>query len=578
MKEVFKRILCVMMVAVLLLSMAACGGSGDQTGSNDVGDWLNTDGSLPIVKEGVEKTLTVAIHQMYSDSGDPETQWFYQFIEEEMNINLEVQKISSSEQLSLMLADGDLPDVIIGGGFGTADLMYYGQNEGYFADLAPYITETGTPNLHKLFSEHPEYKTAISDTEGHVWSLGYINNTADRGQISRAFINYEWLEDAALATPATLDEFLNMLREFKKRGDDIVPMGGSWNSNNPCLVVLNAFGYLTEDPQGFGISLRDGKVVLPVADREVYGEYLKFMNTLYTESLIDPNFFTTDPTTSRAIIAAGRTGFISNAPFSFVTNYDQWWGAQPLTSAYDSTAQWPEGNAAMTAGGFVVNAESENIELAMAFADWFFDPTGVNYNMSVNGPAATQTDYIYGGNVNGFAINEETFAVTFPDYENDTSSYSSKNDYLGKEVYLWGFRILGLGIGNVSSNLDAVQYGYTADQIVDKYPDVSAPGIQGELRHQTKGDGEMNFRAALEDTMVPYVVKGYPGKVYLDADTATRMGNLMMIIREYATQESAKFITGKKSFDELDTYFDEIERLGALEVVQTYAEYYESAK
>ena len=78
--------------------------------------------------------------------------------------------------------------------------------------------------------------------------------------------------------------------------------------------------------------------------------------------------------------------------------------------------------------------------------------------------------------------------------------------------------------------------------------------------------------------MVPYVVKGYPGKVYLDADTATRMGNLMMIIREYATQESAKFITGKKSFDELDTYFDEIERLGALEVVQTYAEYYESAK
>lgn len=578
MKEVFKKILCVMMAVVLLLSMAACGGEGGANAGGDVGDWLNTDGTLPIVKEGVEKTLTVAIHQMYSDSGDPESQWFYKFIEEVMNINLEVQKISSSEQLSLMLADGDLPDVIIGGGFGTADLMYYGQNEGYFADLAPYITETSTPNLYKLFSEHPEYKTAVSDTEGHIWSLGYINNVADRGQISRAFINYEWLEDAGLSTPETLDEFLEMLRSFKKRGNDIIPMGGSWNSNNPCLIILNAFGYLTEDPQGFGISLRNGKVVLPVADREAYGEYLKLMNTLYKEGLIDPNFFTTDPTTSRAIIASGRAGFISNAPFSFVTNYDQWWGAQPLTSAYNSTAQWPEGNAAMTAGGFVVNAESENIALAMAFADWFFDPTGVNYNMSVNGPAATQTDYIYGGSVNGFTINEETFAVSFPDYENDTSSYSSKNDYLGKEVYLWGFRILGLGIGNVSSNLDAVQYGYTADQIINKYPDVSAPGIQGELRHQTKGDGEMNFRAALEDTMVPYVVKGYPGKVYLDADTATRMGNLMMIIREYATQESAKFITGKKSFDELDTYFDEIERLGALEVVQTYAEYYENAK
>lgn len=576
MKNTWKKIISAALALVMLMSLAACGGNGgdEQTDNGDL-SWLNTDGSLPIVKEGTEKTLKIAV-QMYSDSGEAESQWFYQFVENEMNINLEVQKISGSEQISLMLADGDLPDIIIGGGFGTADLMNAGSVEGMFADLAPYITETGTPNLYKLFNAHPEYKAAVADTEGHIWSLGYINNTADRGQISRAFINYEWLEDAGLETPATLDEFVDMLRAFKKRGGDVVPMGGSWSSNNPCLILLNAFGYLTEDPQGFGISLRDGKVVMPVADREVYGEYLKLMNTLYTEGLIDPNFFTTDAATSRAIIAAGRSGYIANAPFSFMTNYSDWWGAQPLTSQYNSKQQWPEGNAAMTCGGFVVSADSKNIELAMAFADWFFDPTGVNYNMSVNGPAATQTDYIYGGNVNGFEVDKESFTVKFPDYENNISNYSSKNDYLGKEVYLWGYRILGLGLGNVSSNLDAVQYGYTAEQIVNNYPDVSDPAIQGQLRKQTEGDGEMNFRAALEDTMVPYVTEGYPGKVYLDAETATQMSNLMMIIREYATQETAKFITGRKSFDELENYFNEIERLGALKVVQTYADYYES--
>ena len=576
MKNIWKKIISAALALVMLMSLAACGGNGgdEQTDNGDL-SWLNTDGSLPIVKEGTEKTLKIAV-QMYSDSGEAESQWFYQFVENEMNINLEVQKISGSEQISLMLADGDLPDIIIGGGFGTADLMNAGSVEGMFADLAPYITETGTPNLYKLFNAHPEYKAAVADTEGHIWSLGYINNTADRGQISRAFINYEWLEDAGLETPATLDEFVDMLRAFKKRGGDVVPMGGSWSSNNPCLILLNAFGYLTEDPQGFGISLRDGKVVMPVADREVYGEYLKLMNTLYTEGLIDPNFFTTDAATSRAIIAAGRSGYIANAPFSFMTNYSDWWGAQPLTSQYNSKQQWPEGNAAMTCGGFVVSADSKNIELAMAFADWFFDPTGVNYNMSVNGPAATQTDYIYGGNVNGFEVDKESFTVKFPDYENNISNYSSKNDYLGKEVYLWGYRILGLGLGNVSSNLDAVQYGYTAEQIVNNYPDVSDPAIQGQLRKQTEGDGEMNFRAALEDTMVPYVTEGYPGKVYLDAETVTQMSNLMMIIREYATQETAKFITGRKSFDELENYFNEIERLGALKVVQTYADYYES--
>ena len=215
MKNTWKKIISAALALVMLMSLAACGGNGgdEQTDNGDL-SWLNTDGSLPIVKEGTEKTLKIAV-QMYSDSGEAESQWFYQFVENEMNINLEVQKISGSEQISLMLADGDLPDIIIGGGFGTADLMNAGSVEGMFADLAPYITETGTPNLYKLFNAHPEYKAAVADTEGHIWSLGYINNTADRGQISRAFINYEWLEDAGLETPATLDEFVDMLRALR---------------------------------------------------------------------------------------------------------------------------------------------------------------------------------------------------------------------------------------------------------------------------------------------------------------------------------------------------------------------------
>ena len=278
MKKTVKRIFAAALAVLMLLGMTACKPNEDSkpSGPREL-DWLNTDGTLPIVKEGVEKTLKIAI-TMYSDSGDADSQWFYQFIEKEMNINLEVTKISGSEQVSLMLADGDLPDIIIGGGFGTADLMNLGAVEEMFADLAPYITEKGTPNLYKLFNENPQYKAAVADQDGHIWSLGYINDTTDRGQISRAFINYEWLEDAGLETPKTLDEFVNMLHAFKKRGGDVVPMGGSWNSNNPSLILLNAFGYLTEDPQGFGISLRNGEVVLPVADREAYGEYLKLMN------------------------------------------------------------------------------------------------------------------------------------------------------------------------------------------------------------------------------------------------------------------------------------------------------------
>ena len=579
MKKRWNRCIAVLLVLIMLLSMTACGGKNSGTTEDGPRDlsWLNTDGTLPIVEEGTEKTLKIAI-QMYSDSGDPETQWFYKFIEKEMNINLEITKLSSgAEQLTLMFADGDLPDIIIGAGLDSASLMRYGADEEMLADLAPYITEELTPNLYKLYSENPEYKDAVADKDGHIWSLGYINDTTDRGQISRAFINYDWLEDAGLSTPATLDEFVNMLKTFKSRGDNITPMGGSWEAENPLLILLNAFGYITENPKGMDIALRNGEVVLPIADREAYGEYIKLLRELYKEGLIHENFFTMNLSSVKTMIAQGECGYVATAPFTYTADYTSWWGAQPLTSNLNNTAQWPQGtDSALTSGGFVVSADSENKELAMAFADWFFEESGTNYNMSTNGPAATQTEYIYDDVVTGFEIDEETYLATFPGYVRKQNNYSSKNDYAGKEIYLWGYRLLGLGKGSESSNIAAIQYGYTPDEIVGGFTDVTVAGIQGEVRKETAKDGDMAFRLALEDTMVPYVTKDTLPTAYLDAETVSKLSNLWTLVKEYASQETANFVVGRRELTdaELDKYFNEIEALGATEIVNAYKEYY----
>ena len=574
-----KRIIAMLLAVVMMLSITACGKVEEETlatdGPKDL-SWLNTDSALPIVKEGVEKTLRIAIN-MYSDSGSPDSQWFYQFIEKEMNINLEITKISGAEQLTLLLADGDdLPDIIIGAISDEASLMRYGADEGVLADLAPYITEELTPNLYKLYAEYPEYKKAIQDSEGHIWSLGYVNDPKDRGQIARMFYNYEWLEKLDLPTPTTLDEFISTMQQFKTLSGEEAPMVGSWSFTNPCLILLNAFGYITENAKGNEIALRNGKVVLPIADREAYGEYLKVFKQIYDEGLIDKNFFTMGSNTVQAKIAGGKCGFLAEAPFVYTPQFDAWWGAQPLTSKYNSTAQWPRSGGAQSCGGFVVSAKSENKELAMRFADWFFEESGTNYNLSVNGPAETQTDYLYDKKVPGFTVNDEDFVATWPYYEKNKDDYSSKNDYLGKEVYLWGYRILGRGMGNLSNNLDAVQYGYAPDQIVVSYSDVSAPGIQANVREELYKDGEMCFRLALEDTLAPYVTDTYLPRAYLDAETSIEVGSMMAIIREYAAQETANFVVGRRPLtdEELDKYFDEIEALGAKEVVEIYRQYY----
>lgn len=81
----------------------------------------------------------------------------------------------------------------------------------------------------------------------------------------------------------------------------------------------------------------------------------------------------------------------------------------------------------------------------------------------------------------------------------------------------------------------------------------------------------------LDRTLSPYrTTEVFPGAVYLDGDTTERLAGMKTAIDEYASQETAKFITGARPLEDLDSYFDEIERLGAAEYVQVYQEYYDA--
>ena len=275
-----KKVIAALLSVGMILSVVACGTTEQETeqkvsseekssesitASEEVKEdelaWLDRSGNLPLVKEGTDKSLTIAV-RMRNDSGDPEDTWAYQFMTEVMNIDVEIIKFTdqnAAEYRSLTFADGDLPDIIIGGAV-----------EGQLLDLAPYIEDGYMPNVAKLY-ENETYKSAVTDLDGHIYSLGYINDPTDKGQLSRAYIRYDWLEEDGLEVPTTLDDFVDMLRVFMERGNDVYPLGGAYNASNPCVILLSAFGYNTPNAKGTDLATRNGKVVLPIADREAYG-------------------------------------------------------------------------------------------------------------------------------------------------------------------------------------------------------------------------------------------------------------------------------------------------------------------
>ena len=534
-------------------------------------EWLNSSQTLPLVKEGTEKTLSIYVN-MPTDSPEPEDTWFYQFIENAMNINLEVTKFTDdnkSEFMSLTMASGELPDMIIGSGFGASSLVKYGQIEGQLMDMAPYLNETYMPNLTAIYEESPGLKSAIQDSEGHVWSFGNIADGAECQRIKRIFINYSWLEECGLETPETLDEFLNAMRTFKQKYEDCYPIGGNYTNHSPIDYILNAFGYLIVggNSNGMQIAMRNGEVVLPVADREAYGDFLAFMKTCYDEGLLHPDFFTMDKSTTEAIMASGQNGLFDQAPFLYTQDFRQWWGAMPLTSEYNETAQWPFNSGAVSAGGIVVTSACEEPELAATFIDWFY--TYGTYRTSTIGPNADhESEYLYG--FDGWIFDEETMNTVQLATLKEDFSYPTTNAYVNT-VKMWNYSVFGKS-----------GYDENAKYEVDPlwwFPDTSQLENPADIRYDEEviTSGQGHYMYSLHSTVGQHVTtEVYPATVYLDAEQTERSSNLMVAIKEYATQEMSKFITGSRSLDELDDYFDEIERLGAKEYVQIYKDYYES--
>lgn len=594
-----RRLIALLLTGAMVMTVAGCGSKESTTSTADTsktetsktessGDaadaevaedefaWLNTSG-LPIVAEGTEKKLSIAVCMGTDSAENPEDVWMYDFITQGMNIDVELTKFTSDnrdEFLSLTFASNELPDIIIGGSFSTAKLLEYGAEEGQIIDIAPYITEDFMPNLTAVYEQFPEYKTTISDTEGHIWSLGNISPPDNNQAVNRAFLNYDLIESVGKEVPTTLDELTDVMKAIKDSDPEMYPLGGSIASNNPMGYILNAFGYLTTNAQGLRMAIRDGEAVLPVADREAYGEVLKYMNMCYEEGYIHPDFFTMDSSTTTAIMTEGHNAFYNQAPFVYLDTFGEWWGALPLTSEYNATAQWPVSMDKISSGSVVITSACEEPELAAAFLDFFYKPADdIQHSqqfLQQTGPNLdVWGDYLYDNG--GWTIDETTGIRTYNDMVNNPEKYNSVGEYSSMACTLWGYGVFGCT--------------YTTDYSKDY--EEERPGVAeimaqyenpADARHALT-EGQYHFETALKTTVCEYATtEVFPTTVFFDAETSEELANIQVVLEDYAKTETAKFITGARPLDEIDAYFDEMERLGATEYVQTYADYYATMK
>ena len=287
-------------VPILLWS----GGGGDTADTDGFPDRgiVTPAGEYPVTREPV--TL-----EIITESFDPATSGavvdfptnaFTEWIEEKTGVSLtfiEIRCENLTERMNVLLAAGDLPDILMNTGLSDSEINYYGRS-GLFRPFNAYIEEYGSV-IKEVFEKKPMVKPMISDSEGNIYALPRITECYHCFRGKKVWYYKPWMDQLGLEIPETTEEFYRMLKAVKT-GDpngngepDEIPYTGSnigWDGSNIIDFITGSFIY-APDIGGPGLTLDAGTVRSAFVQPE-YREALRYMNRLYEEELINDITFT----------------------------------------------------------------------------------------------------------------------------------------------------------------------------------------------------------------------------------------------------------------------------------------------
>lgn len=213
-----------------------------------------------------------------------------------------------SEQKSLLLASPDsLPDVFLGSiCLNATDVS---QNASYFLDLTPYITPEIMPNLCAAMEAEPALKAVCTSRDGKIYSLPKKLPLRPTVCGYDMYINKDFLNALGMNVPTNLDELYAYLvacgtKDPDGDGDPSNNYGitGSASSNkmsDDCRYILRNFGTMvSRDGNYMGLNNDGALTFVPTTDN--YKQAVKWMNALWNDGAIDPEYFTQDGSTAQS--------------------------------------------------------------------------------------------------------------------------------------------------------------------------------------------------------------------------------------------------------------------------------------
>ena len=365
----FKK--AISLVLVLCLTLALCACAGGTTSSTTPTPSKDTPASSAAASEGeklsypvVSSPITVKGVVVALDMTYPRTVW--QDVEKVTGVKFEFENIEKDAS-AVYIAAGNWPD-FFHCSMDNSQINDYGITGKKFANYKDYLDLM--PNLQQTFKDYPQAQKAVTETNGAIYQLPYIEESATVGQ-ARVYYREDVLKAAGQKVPTTTEEFYNVLKALKDYNDGAAPLVCGINETNYVGSALySAFGPETNSD----FEEDSNKKVQYNRLGDQYRHYLSYINKLYKEGLLHQEYLTLDGATQKSLAQAGKTVFMDGTAGHSLTEKDFASGTvelnvlAPLTSEYDSERVYVGQLPINTGAGFFINAESKYIkELARCF-------------------------------------------------------------------------------------------------------------------------------------------------------------------------------------------------------------------
>ena len=283
-RTVCSRIVSGLITGSLLMGLYGCGATENTTVSDKQKQESSQEDLEPVTftfynADGMEDTWTDPVAQKITEKTG-------------VTLKMDYPADASDNRIALMVATGEYPDLV----FAKGDAPTLIQNDALI-DMSDLIDEYG-PNIKKLYGDEYENLRYSSD-DPSIYQLCSDKVQEETLETSgTAQLQWAVLQENGYQIPYTLDEYMQMIRDYMVKYPTI--------NEKPTIGISIACSdwhwyTMLSNPSGYmNGSADNGQWIVDDEKQEVYykhaadgqKEYYKWLNEMYNEGILDPEFAT----------------------------------------------------------------------------------------------------------------------------------------------------------------------------------------------------------------------------------------------------------------------------------------------